>query len=56
LGFIFDEGQGVKRIAEIGLEGLFQPVDVFHGVVGVLNIMKVIETVILLFVGDDVGV
>ena len=56
LDFVFYEGKGVKGVAEIGLERFFKPVDVLHGIVWVLVVMKVEEAVILFLVGNKVCV
>jgi hypothetical protein len=56
LDLVFDEGKGIKGIAEIGFQGFFKPVNVLNGIVGALNIMEVIEPVVLFFIGNIVGV
>jgi hypothetical protein len=56
LGFVFNQSQGMKGVAEIGLDRFFKPVDIFHCVIGVLNVMKVKEAVVLFLVGYKVSV
>lgn len=43
-------GPGVKGVGEVGADGLLQPVNVFHAVVGILLVVDVVKLVKVLFV------
>jgi hypothetical protein len=52
---ILDFSHGEERIAEIRLFGSLEPVYVFDGVVGVLDIMGMVETIKLFFIINGIG-
>ena len=56
LCFVLYKGDSVEGIAEVGLEGFFEPVNILHCVIRVLVIMKMKESIVLLFIGYKVGV
>ena len=53
---MIEQGQGVKGIAKISLHCLFQPVDIFHGVIGVLDLVQMVKAVVLFLIGDKITV
>ena len=56
LGFVLYEGQRIKGVAEIGIQGLFEPVDVLHRVVRVLDVVHVKKPVVLFLVSYNVRI
>ncbi|MBA7553433.1 hypothetical protein ES705_46024 [subsurface metagenome] len=54
LFFILYPCQGVKRITEIRFKGLFQVIDILHGVVGILVEVQVIQTIVLFRIENTV--